>query len=84
MGGVCGMNLHQVIYSYSMVSAPRMVKVSSVFSHQAQLSLCFSGITALLALGILENLQEQGKVKPIIQMEHNSVEYLHTLIESFR
>ncbi|KAI6162089.1 gamma-glutamyltranspeptidase, partial [Pisolithus thermaeus] len=39
------------------------------------------GITALLALGILEQIQEQGKVKPLLEMEHNSPEYLHTLIE---
>jgi hypothetical protein len=43
-----------------------------------------SGITALLAIGILENLQEQGKIKPILEMEHNSAMYLHTLIECLR
>lgn len=42
------------------------------------------GITALVALGILEQIQEQGKVKPLIEMEHNSPEYLHTLIEALR
>ncbi|KIM75360.1 hypothetical protein PILCRDRAFT_827264 [Piloderma croceum F 1598] len=42
------------------------------------------GITALLALGILENIQEMDKVKPLLEMEHNSVEYLHTLIEAMR
>ncbi|KAI6136540.1 gamma-glutamyltranspeptidase [Pisolithus sp. B1] len=42
------------------------------------------GITALLALGILEQIQEQGKVKPLLEMEHNSPEYLHTLIEALR
>jgi len=38
----------------------------------------------LLALGILENIQEIHKVKPILEMEHNSAEYLHTLIEAIR
>ncbi|KAI0067789.1 gamma-glutamyltranspeptidase [Artomyces pyxidatus] len=42
------------------------------------------GITALLALGILENIQEIGKVKNLLEMEHNSVEYLHTLVEALR
>ncbi len=42
------------------------------------------GITALLALGILENIQEQGLSKPLLEMEHNSPEYLHTLIEALR
>ncbi|EGO05198.1 hypothetical protein SERLA73DRAFT_157814 [Serpula lacrymans var. lacrymans S7.3] len=42
------------------------------------------GITALLALGILEHIQEQGGSKPLLEMEHNSPEYLHTLIEALR
>ncbi|KAF8739348.1 hypothetical protein AX14_009919 [Amanita brunnescens Koide BX004] len=42
------------------------------------------GITALIALGILDSLQEQGIVKPLLDMEHNSPEYLHILIEALR
>lgn len=42
------------------------------------------GITALMALGILEAAQEIGKIKPLLEMEHNSVEYLHSLIEALR
>ncbi|RDB28378.1 putative gamma-glutamyltransferase YwrD [Hypsizygus marmoreus] len=42
------------------------------------------GITALIALGILESIQEQGISKPLSEMEHNSAEYLHTLIEALR
>ncbi|KAF7339565.1 hypothetical protein MSAN_02171000 [Mycena sanguinolenta] len=42
------------------------------------------GLTALIALGILENLQEQGSIKPLLEMEHNSAEYLHVLIEALR
>lgn len=42
------------------------------------------GITALIALGILDNIQEQGVIKPLLEMEHNSPEYLHTLIEALR
>lgn len=42
------------------------------------------GITALLALGILEQIQEQGLGKPLSELEHNSPEYLHTLIEALR
>ncbi|KAI0283385.1 nucleophile aminohydrolase [Russula aff. rugulosa BPL654] len=40
------------------------------------------GITALLALGILESIQEQGLVGNLLEMEHNSAEYLHTLVEA--
>ncbi|KAG9287695.1 hypothetical protein G9A89_004098 [Geosiphon pyriformis] len=42
------------------------------------------GITALLALGILESLQEQGKIPHLNTLEHNSTTYLHALIESLR
>ncbi|CAE6485640.1 unnamed protein product [Rhizoctonia solani] len=42
------------------------------------------GITALMALGILEAAEEIGKLKPLLKMEHNSVEYLHALIEALR
>jgi hypothetical protein len=48
------------------------------------LTMNLVGITALLALGILENIQEMDKVKPLLEMEHNSAEYLHTLIETMR
>ncbi|KAI0788629.1 gamma-glutamyltranspeptidase [Abortiporus biennis] len=42
------------------------------------------GITALLALGILDNIEEQGKVESLLELEHNSALYLHTLIEALR
>ncbi|KZP02058.1 hypothetical protein FIBSPDRAFT_809037, partial [Athelia psychrophila] len=42
------------------------------------------GITALLALGILENMQDQGKIKSLLETDHNSVEYLHALVEAMR
>ena len=42
------------------------------------------GITALMALGILESLQETGKIPDIQKLEHNSTGYLHALIESLR
>ncbi|KAG8833097.1 hypothetical protein FRC17_000036 [Serendipita sp. 399] len=42
------------------------------------------GITALLALGILEAAQEEGLIRPLLEMEHNSTEYLHALVESLR
>ncbi|KAG8942762.1 hypothetical protein FRC00_011643, partial [Tulasnella sp. 408] len=42
------------------------------------------GITALMALGILDALQDEGKIKPLESMEHNSAEYLHVLVESLR
>ncbi|KAJ3216485.1 hypothetical protein HK099_005847 [Clydaea vesicula] len=42
------------------------------------------GITALIALGIIEQLQETGVIRNLSEMEHNGVEYLHVLIESLR
>lgn len=41
------------------------------------------GLTALIALGILECLEEQGVVD-MGKIEHNSVDWLHTLIECVR
>ncbi|PWY97737.1 gamma-glutamyltranspeptidase [Testicularia cyperi] len=42
------------------------------------------GLTALLALGILDELQNQGKVGDLATLDHNSPEYLHALIEALR
>ncbi|CDR99553.1 related to lincomycin-condensing protein lmbA [Sporisorium scitamineum] len=42
------------------------------------------GLTTLVALGILDELQNQGKVGDLAKIEHNSVEYLHALIEALR
>ncbi|KAI0094962.1 gamma-glutamyltranspeptidase [Irpex rosettiformis] len=42
------------------------------------------GLTALIALGILDHLEAQGKIKSLVEMEHNSAEYLHTLVETLR
>ncbi|KAF8922703.1 gamma-glutamyltranspeptidase [Mucidula mucida] len=42
------------------------------------------GITALIALGILESLQEQEIIKPLSEMDHNSAEYLHIVVEAMR
>lgn len=44
----------------------------------------FTGLTALIALGILDSMEEQGKIRSLLEMEHNSVEYLHTLVETLR
>ncbi|KAJ1951548.1 hypothetical protein FBU59_000091 [Linderina macrospora] len=40
-----------------------------------------SGLVALMALGVLEQLEKQGAVG---DMEHNSAEYLHMIIEILR
>nr|VWO94349.1 Gamma-glutamyltranspeptidase (Ggt) [Ganoderma boninense] len=42
------------------------------------------GLTALLALGILDNAMDQGKIRSLLDMEHNSAEYLHALVETMR
>ncbi|EHK98483.1 putative gamma-glutamyltransferase ywrD [Glarea lozoyensis 74030] len=42
------------------------------------------GIVALMALGILEALEEDGKIPKFTQDQHNSPEYLHAIIESLR
>lgn len=42
------------------------------------------GLTALIALGILDALQDSGAVPELSTLEHNSTEYLHVLIEALR
>lgn len=42
------------------------------------------GLTTLVALGILDELQNQGKVGDLAKVDHNGVEYLHALIEALR
>jgi gamma-glutamyltranspeptidase/glutathione hydrolase len=42
------------------------------------------GIVALMALGIMEELERTGKIPRFSQAQHNSAEYLHAVIESLR
>ncbi|KAL1998961.1 hypothetical protein VTN02DRAFT_5275 [Thermoascus thermophilus] len=42
------------------------------------------GIVALMALGILQELERTGKIPKFTQEQHNSAEYLHAVIESLR
>ena len=42
------------------------------------------GIVALMALGILEELEKTGKIRKLAEYEHNCTEYLHSLIEALR
>ncbi|KAJ5987666.1 hypothetical protein N7522_011914 [Penicillium canescens] len=42
------------------------------------------GIVALMALGILEELEKMGKIPTFTESQHNSTEYLHAIIESLR
>ncbi|KAL1966771.1 hypothetical protein VTN77DRAFT_3968 [Rasamsonia byssochlamydoides] len=42
------------------------------------------GIVALMALGILEELERAGKIPCFTEAQHNSAEYLHAVIESLR
>lgn len=42
------------------------------------------GLVALIALGLLDHLQETGRVRLLGEMQHNSAEYLHLLIEVLR
>lgn len=42
------------------------------------------GIVALMALGILEELERTGKLRKFDEKDHNCAEYLHALIESLR
>lgn len=66
-------------------SARQMAKVCVEERHGGSLLRELKpGITALIALGILETLQEQEIIKPLLEMEHNSPEYLHVLVEVMR
>lgn len=42
------------------------------------------GIVALMALGIMEELERAGKIPKFSEAQHNSAEYLHAVIESLR
>ncbi|KIV82607.1 gamma-glutamyltransferase [Exophiala sideris] len=42
------------------------------------------GIVALMALGILEELEKTGKIQTFAQEDHNSASYLHAVIEALR
>jgi gamma-glutamyltranspeptidase/glutathione hydrolase len=42
------------------------------------------GIVALMALGIMEELERSGKISKFSESQHNSAEYLHAVIESLR
>lgn len=42
------------------------------------------GIVALMALGILQELEKQGKIPTFTAAEHNSAPYLHAVIEALR
>ncbi|KAJ1988981.1 hypothetical protein GGI25_003930 [Coemansia spiralis] len=43
-----------------------------------------SGLAALLALGIVDALEQQKAVPPVSALGHNSAEYLHLVIEALR
>ncbi|KAH8694160.1 gamma-glutamyltranspeptidase [Talaromyces proteolyticus] len=42
------------------------------------------GIVALMATGILQTLVRNGQLNPFLPSDHNSIRYLHALIESLR
>ncbi|KAJ0119296.1 gamma-glutamyltranspeptidase [Diaporthe amygdali] len=42
------------------------------------------GIVALMALGIMQELENQGKIPTFTAAQHNSTPYLHAIIESLR
>ena len=42
------------------------------------------GIVALMALGILEELEKNGKLRTFDEKDHNCAEYLHAVIEALR
>jgi len=42
------------------------------------------GIVALMALGMLEILEEQGKIKKFTEADHNSAEHIHAVVETLR
>lgn len=42
------------------------------------------GLVALMALGIIEQLEKSGKIKKFGRHDHNSAAYLHVLVEALR
>ena len=70
-----------------MASTDTVVIFSDTYHNDVTLHECppnGQGLTALIALGIIDALQEEGKIPNLSSMEVNSAEYLHVLIESLR
>lgn len=42
------------------------------------------GIIALEALGIIDNLEKEGKIPSLKSLGHNSIQYVHTIVEALR
>ncbi|KAL9485314.1 hypothetical protein ACSS6W_004103 [Trichoderma asperelloides] len=42
------------------------------------------GIIALEALGIINSLEKEGKIPALKSLQHNSIEYVHTIVEALR
>lgn len=42
------------------------------------------GIIALEALAIIRNLEDTGKIPPLDQLQHNSSQYIHIIVEALR
>ncbi|KAI5359433.1 putative nucleophile aminohydrolase, gamma-glutamyltranspeptidase, small subunit [Septoria linicola] len=42
------------------------------------------GIVALMALGIIEQLEKSGKISKFTKEDHNSATYIHTIVEALR
>lgn len=42
------------------------------------------GIVALMALGMLEQLEKEGKIKSFSKEDHNSAEHIHAVVETLR
>lgn len=76
-------NEEVTVYEVIML-APSPFNLKKVTHETLQCPPNGQGITALLALGLLDNLEEQGKISSLLEMEHNSAEYLHILVESMR
>ncbi|KAI9028698.1 gamma-glutamyltranspeptidase [Hyaloraphidium curvatum] len=42
------------------------------------------GIAALIALGILDQLEKSGRIRPLMEMQVNSAEYMHAVLEALK
>ncbi|ORY03709.1 gamma-glutamyltranspeptidase [Basidiobolus meristosporus CBS 931.73] len=66
----------------SQLVEPISLKYEGVTVHECPAN--GQGITALMALGILEALQDRKVIPPLTELKHNSKEYLHAVIEALR
>ncbi|KAI6709510.1 gamma-glutamyltranspeptidase [Diplocarpon mali] len=76
---------HEDLIHHMEVGTERVDPISLTFKNEVEVwehPPNGQGIVALIALGILEELEQSGKIARFEDMKHNSAEYIHAIVES--